>query len=162
MVDQLRWLGKEDEVRFSEQKFRGKESGMIYRYGKQIDGLIRCRAVIFILAFWNLYPAVVGKLQNYPGATELLIERGIFAILFIASALLFNKSRILALIIAILPASIIILENVIGTNQINLYGIAFSFAAMLLILSGFYHHFKAKQIRKELMARQLENEIQTV
>lgn len=159
MVDQFKWLLKYDEVAFEEKKFKGKLAGKAYKYAKHIDGLIRVRMAIFIMAILVLYPVLSHYVFYEIFDFNFLLERLIFSGILIAMGLLFNKIRMIAIVIAVLPLLLILYTYLVIPGQLPIRTILFMLIIILFILSGIYHHLQLKKTRSELEATLIENHL---
>lgn len=157
MIENFKAFGKQDEVDFEKNKFKGKLAGKAWQYSKHLDGVIRTRVIIFAMAFIVLYRVLAHKIFNDFFSFEFLIERIIFSSMFILSAILYNKLRVLSFIVAIIPLVIILAEYILGPGGIKIIG--FQGGILLLVLIGIYNNFKLKQLRKELESQLIENQL---
>ena len=158
-MNEFSWLGKKEELEFRKQKFRGKNAGKIFQYSNHVDGLIRTRVIILAMVLFVFYPV----LRNYVGTGQFhsafFFERLIFSAMFLIAGLLFNKFRILSIVLAALPALVIAATYLLIPGNFHLYKIAYSIAILLLILSGLYYNSKVKKLEKELNQLLLENQL---
>ena len=149
------WL-RSTEIELEQQKFRGKLAGKSYQYSKHLDGLRRTRIIIFVMSLLVFFPVmnvyfIVGQ---FP--LGLFIERVIFSIVLILAGLLFNRLRIPALILAMIPIMIIIGSYLLVPGQFDVRIIGFMGAILVFVGLGIYHHLKSQKIGKELEKNTLE------
>lgn len=149
------WL-RPAEIELEQQKFRGKLAGTSYQYSKHLDNLRRTRVIIFVMSVLVFFPVMNIYFITGQFVLGLLIERAIFSIMLIASGLLFNKLRIPALILAMIPIVIIIGGYLFVPGQFDIRIIGFMGAILVLIGSGVYHHIKVQKLGKELERNTLE------
>lgn len=159
IMQQLRWLGKAEEVDFEKQKFRGKLAGLAHKYSNAIDGLIRVRLVIFVMALLAFRPVLHNYLVHDFFSSEFLIERLICSVMFILAGLLFNKYRIVAITLAVLPMMLIVLTYVFHVYDGFIRTTLFNIAVLGFILAGFYFNHKVKTLRKKLDSSKVENQL---
>lgn len=159
MIDELSWLGKKEELEFRKLKFRDKNAGKIYQYSNHVDGLIRTRAIIFAMVLLAFYPVLMNYLGTNKLHTGFFYERIIYSAMFLISGLLFNKFRILSIILATIPMLMIVASYLLIAGNFNISRIAYSTAVLLFILSGFYYNYKVKKLEKELSQNLLENQL---
>lgn len=159
MIDQLKWLGKKEELAFEKHTFRGKLAGKAWKYSKNIDGLIRTRAIIFLMALVVFYPLIGLYAVHGEVFTGLLAERLVYALLLILAGLLFNKFRILSIFLAALPLIAISLSYILIPGVFDSRKLGFTIAMLLFVFSGLYHHFQLKKLRRELETGLLENQL---
>lgn len=150
MLEQLKWLGDKEEVAFEQHKFRGKLAGKAYKYSQNIDGLIRVRLLMVVTAILMFKPIITNYLFHGLFDSELLVERIIFFVMLLVGALLFNKFRIPAIILASIPVLLIIYTYLVNPEYFDLRIIAFNIALLGIFLSGIYHNHRIKTLRNEL------------
>lgn len=150
MLDNLKWLAKTEEIEFEKTKFHGKLAGKAWKYSRNLSGLIRTRAIIFLMAILVFFPVLTNYLFHDIFYPELLIERAIYSVIFITSGILFNKLRILSIILASLPIILILTTYLLILKQFDYKVIGFLAAILFLILSGIYHNYRLKIIKREL------------
>jgi len=107
MVENFKWMIKKEEVEFEKMKFKGKLAGKAYKYSRNIDGIIRTRILIFAMSILVLYRVLANYLFHEVFDFQFLIERAIFGVIILSSGLLFNKFRLLSIILAVIPLLII-------------------------------------------------------
>lgn len=88
-----------------------------------------------------------------------MIERVTFSIFLILSGLQFNKFRIVALVLALLPIGLINLINLNQVGDIGTRRAGFILAIFIFVAMGFIYHFRTQQLRRELEANLLENQL---
>ena len=159
MLDKFQWLLKSEEVNFEKKRFRGKLAGKAYKYSRHIDGLIRTRIIIFAMSVLVLYPVLANYLFHDLFDLYFLIERIVFAVLLLIAGLLFNKVRVLSIIIAVIPLIIITTTYILIPGQFNFRVVAFMIAIILIILVGIYHNFQSKRIKRDLENTYVENHL---
>lgn len=154
MSDLQNWLGKKEEVEFGKYKFRGKLAGKAWKYTQSLDGLIRTRIIILSMSVLVFWPIAINYFVHGLFIQELLIERLVYAAMFILSGFLFNKFRIASIIIACVPTLLILANYLIAFDyrKVGFFG-----AILFLILAGVYYHIQLKKWRKELEPHLLEN-----
>ena len=150
MLDQLSWLGKPEELAYRQRQFRGKAAGVSYKYARNVDGLIRTRAIIFLMAVLVFYPLVYNFLFFSDFSVALLVERFICCVFLIFAGFLFNKHRPTAVIIAAIPITLILYTYLFMSGSFPIRTIGFMLAILILVLSGIYHDIKVKQLQKKL------------
>ena len=160
MTDQLAWLGNKDEVEFAKFKFSGKLAGKSWKYQRNLDGLIRTRIIIFVMAAMVFYPILTNKIYHNHFDPGLMLERTVFSLLLLISGILYNQFRIFSTILALLPVSLILLTYTPLFSDWDLQKVGIMAAIFLLIGAGFYYHFMVKQLRKELES-EIPEEIKT-
>ena len=152
MLHNLKWLGKADEIEFEKNKFKGTLAGKAWKYSRNLDGLIRVRAVIFIMAILVYFPVITNYFIHDFFSPELLFERFIYSVMLITAGVMFNRFRVLTIVVATIPLALILLNYVMIAGQFDNRKVAFTIAIIVLILSGIFHHFKLLKLRKELEA----------
>ena len=150
MIGNFKWLLTNEEIEFEKQKFKGKLAGKAYKYSLNIDGLIRTRILIFAMSILVLYRVLANYLFYEIFDIQFLIERIIFGVIILIGGLIFNKFRILSIIIAVVPLIIITGTYLLIPGQFHLRTVAFMVAMIFLILSGTYNHIQAKNIKNQL------------
>lgn len=155
--DNHTWLGKKDEIEFTKIKFSGKLGGKAFKYADHIEKIIMVRTLIFAMSILVFYPVIINYLFHDFFSVELFIERAIFSLMLIVAGLIYNKYRIVSIIIAIIPIVLILLTMLMHIEEANMKSLAFYTAILLFIFSGIYYHLQAKKIRKELEQALSEN-----
>lgn len=159
MLSYFRWLGKKDELAFAKQEFRGKLAGKSWKYEQNLDGLVRTRLIIFFMSIFILYPVLSNYVFHGVFSGDLLFERLIFSVILIFSGLIFNKFRIVSIILGMIPIMLILIIYLLIPGQFGVWRFGFMGAILCLIGAGFYHNKNIKQLRKELEATLLENQL---
>ena len=159
MFDQISWLGKKEELEFQKIKFSGKAAGTSWKYSQSVDGLIITRAVIFAMALLVFYPILSNYLFHDVFLADLLIERLVFSFIFIIAGVLFNRYRVLSIVLATLPILLMLITHVFLVEHINIYSIGFVVAVLFLVLRGLHYNKRVKQLREELEGQMLENQL---
>ncbi len=152
-------LGKKEELEYREMKFTGKYAGKSWEHSQCIDGLIRTRAIIFIMVLLVFYPMVSNYIFHDYFSLEMFIERVVYSVLFLIAGMMFNKYRMLSTVIAMIPMIIILLTYLAIAGQFSIGKVGFSVAIIFILLSGVYYHYKGKRLRKELDQSLLENQL---
>ena len=155
----MKGILKKEETDLLDREFRGKLAGKSWKYEQQLDGLVRTRMVIFAMSLLVFHPILMNYLYHDFFSQDLLIERIAFSGLYLLAGALFNKFRILSIVIALIPSVLIFLTYLIIEGQFDIRKLGFTGAILLLILTGIYHHFKSTQLGDELRAQLLENQI---
>ena len=150
MLDKFKWLGKEEEVAFEKNTFKGKLAAKSWKYSKNIDALIRIRILIFIMAVIVIIPALTNHIIHDQFSLSVLIERFVFSFMMVIAGLLFNKYRTASIILACIPVGIILYMYVFVFGIYDYKILGFNGAMLLFFLSGFYHDHQLKTLRKEL------------
>jgi ABC-type antimicrobial peptide transport system permease subunit len=88
---------------------------------------------------------------------QFLIERLVFSLVILTGGLLFNKVRVIAIFLAVIPLIIIVFTYFILPEQFSLRIIGFMIAIIIIILSGIYHNIQLKKIKKDLQNTLIEN-----
>lgn len=146
----LHLFGNKQEIQFAHKPFRGVHAGKANKLRQHINGLIRARGFIFLLLLslsYRLYNVVT---ESPIGINALNINQRVIPCIFIISILLYNHFRLPALILSILPFSIMLLT---GNINIQLLGI------LLFLGIGIYRHISAEQIKKELQSVNVEDHL---
>jgi len=134
----------------SKYVFRGKLAGKSWKREQALDRLKMARTVIFGMSLIMFYPVFM----NYLGSGTLdwvwFIERLIFSIILIFCGVFYNKFRLAASIIALLPVALVLYTNIIYIHQVSTRVIGFNVAIFVLILVGIYFHFQEKKLSKLL------------
>lgn len=159
MVDSFNWLVRKEELEFKKIKFRGKLAGQAYKYSRNIDGLIRTRIIIFAMSLLVLYRVFANYLFHDYFDMQFLLERLIFSGLILAGGLLFNKFRIISILLAVIPLMLITSSYLLDPSQSHLRIVVFMIGIISIILSGIYHNVQSKKIKKNLEKTLLENQL---
>ena len=159
MLDQLEWLGKKEELEFRKIKFTGKDAGKSWQYAQSIDGLIITRAIVFAMAALVFYPILSNYLFHDVFTMDLLVERVIFSLMLIVGGVLFNRNRVIAIIIASVPIGLILLTYLFFQDQMHIYKIGFTAAVLFLVLRGLHYNKRSKKLKQELDSVLLENQL---
>jgi len=146
MLDQLKWLGDKDEVAFSKKVFKGQLAGKSWKYAQHLDSLIGIRAMMFVMILGVLKPVLMNYIYHQLFMKELLIERLIYAVVFVV----FNKFRHVSILIACVPMILILWSYLFIMEGVSINTIASNVAILIWFLAGFYHNYKLKSIRQEL------------
>ena len=154
----IKKLLKKEEHELLSGGFRGKWAGVLWKYEQNLDGLVRTRIILFIMSLLVFYPVWFHSVINDFYTDEIMLERVVFSMMYLTAGLLFNKFRILALIIGMIP-SLLIFSIYINPSNFHFRRMGFTAAIVILVASGFYHNFKVKQLAKQLEANLLENQI---
>lgn len=157
LLDQLKWLGKAEEIEFGEHKFRGKLAGKAWKYSQSLNGVIRTRALIFLMVISVFHPILTSYFHFDFFSMELLIERVIFSIIFLSAGFLFNKFRVISIVVSAIVLILILMGYVIS-ETFNFRSIGFLGAVLFFILLGLYQHFKLLRIKKELEMQMIVNQ----
>jgi hypothetical protein len=157
MVENFKWLLTSEEIEFEKKKFRGKLAGKAYKYSQNIDGLIRTRIIIFAMSILVFYRVLANYLFYDVFDMQFLIERLVFSLVILTGGLLFNKVRVIAIFLAVIPLIIIVFTYFILPEQFSLRIIGFMIAIIIIILSGIYHNIQLKKIKKDLQNTLIEN-----
>jgi sulfite exporter TauE/SafE len=104
------------------------------------------------------YPIITNYLFHEIFIPELFFERIIFSAMLLMSGLLFNRFRVISLILAFIPLLLIAITYLTIPENFNFKRIGFILAILILIASGFYYHFKAIRLKKELLATTIDIE----
>ena len=150
MVDQLEWLGKKEEVEFSKLKFRGKHAGPAWKYTQNVDGLIRVRAIIFVMAVLVYYPVIINAFYLDLSVRELLLERFVFSVMLLFAGIFFNHFRVGSIFIAAIPLGIILLSYCLDPTHLQIKRIAFLMSILIIVLLGIYNHVRLYKLKKQL------------
>lgn len=161
MIDSISFLGKKQELEFRKRKFSGKAAGKIYQYSDTVDSLIRTRAIILAMVLLALYPVVVYYFATGEFQGNFMMSRLIYSLFFLVAGLIFNKLRLLSVLIAAVPAALIIIENLFFLQPFSFYRTGFAIAIFGLILSGLFYNYKVIKLEKELRNILLENQLIT-
>ena len=157
-MEGFKWLGKKEEVEFEQHEFKGKGAGKAWKYTQNLNGLIRTRVIIFLMALLMFYPIITNFLFHDVFFAELFIARLVYAGLLVLAGVLFNRYRFLAIGLAsiaiLLAISDYLLSETYDVRQIGALS-----GVLILILSGIYHHIQLKKLRKELEASLVENQL---
>ena len=92
-MEGFKWLGKKEEVEFEQHEFKGKGAGKAWKYTQNLNGLIRTRVIIFLMALLMFYPIITNFLFHDVFFVELLIARLVYAGLLVLAGVLFNRYR---------------------------------------------------------------------
>lgn len=150
MLDELPWLGKKEELEFREKKFSGKSAGKAWKYAQALDVIIRTRAIIFLLPLVLFYPVIISLFFLDIFSFELFIERLVLSLFFIVAGLLYNKYRIVSIIIASFPLVLLIISYLFMSQRLPFYKLTFTVAILFLLLQGALKHLESLKIKKEL------------
>ena len=153
-----RSLVKKEEAEFEQHEFNGKAAGKAWRYTQNLDGLIRTRVLIFAMAILIFYPVVTNLLLHGVFSIGQFAARFFYACLLTIGGMLFNRYRILAIILASVPILLAISHYLLFENY-DAKRIGALFGVLFLFLSGIYHHYQLKKLRKELEASFIENQL---
>lgn len=148
-MNKTSWL-RPAEIELRQRKFRGKLAGKSWKYASHLDNLSRTRAIIFGMALLVFFPVLNRYFILGEFSVPLLIQRAVFSVVLIVAGLLFNKLRIFAMVLAMLPLILIIAGYLFIPGQFDIRIIGFMGAILTFIGLGIYHHIKAEQLRKEL------------
>jgi len=159
MDDQIRWLGAKEELDFAKQKFRGKLAGKMARYRTSLESIIRVRFMIFIMALLVFSPIVTNYFLHDVFSKELFYERIVFSVALLAAGLIYNKNRVIAIIIASIPILLIIYTYVFIPGNFDIKTVGFMMAILVFILRGLFHHFRLIKMKKELHSFLIENSL---
>ncbi len=157
MIEEFQWLLRKEEIEFEKKKFKGILAGKAYKYSRNIDGLIRTRILIFAMSLIVFYPVLTNYLFHEYLDIQFFIERIVFCAILVTSGLLFNKYRVLSIILAVIPVLIISSTYLIYPGTFHIRTGAFMLAIAMVILIGIYHDFQCKKIKRELEAAVNEN-----
>ncbi len=159
MLEQFSFLLREDEIETNRKKYVGKMAGRAWKYSQNIDGLIRTRIIIFLSAIYILVPIIIILATSGEFPATFAIERFILALIIIAGGLLFNKARILGIIIASLPLILIALFQLFSPGGFDIRLVGILMGLSLLILSGIFHNYRTKKLRSELEHTEIINSL---
>ena len=154
----IKKLLKKEEYALLSGGFRGKWAGVLWKYEQNLDGLVRTRIILFIMSLLVFYPVWFHNVVNDFYSDDIMIERVIFSVMYLTAGLLFNKFRIVALIIGMIP-SLLIFSIYANPANLHFRRMGFTAAIVIVVASGFYHNFKVKQLAKQLEGNLLENQM---
>ncbi len=158
MLQNFKWLALKDEIEFEQRKFKGKLAGKANKYSQHLDGIIRTRIMIFAMSMLIFHSVLTNYLLHDSFEMEFLIERSIFSMIFMVCGILFNKARIVTIIISSLPLLLIIISYFFD-NQFSGRPFAFMTGITIVLLSGVYHQIQLKKLKKELENSLIENSL---
>lgn len=150
MIDDFKGLLTRDELDFEQRKFRGKLAAKSYQYSRQLDGLVRTRLIMFFCVPLVLYRVLSNYLFHDFFDMSFFIERLVFATVIAVGALLFNKVRIVAIIIAAIPLAIISVVHLMQIDDSGIRIVGFMLATTIAVLVGIFHHQKSRSLRRYL------------
>lgn len=139
----LEFLAKSEEVEILDRKYFGSDYGIVTPYENSVEGLIRTRAFIFLLAGISIYPLFRNDIVSSIFESDwMIVDTLIYFSLFVILGFLFNQIRIIVIVI-----SIIILLHFAYSQDINRIEDSIEFYATVLayaifILFGIYYHFR--------------------
>ena len=140
------------EINLSNYQFRGKLSGRNWKRDQALNRIDITRKIILVMSLLVFYPVVMSYLALDQLNVALLIERIIYSLILLACGLLFYKFRLAAMIVALLPMSLILATYLLFMSFIPIRTVAFIIAIIILILVGIYFHFQEKSLKKELIS----------
>ncbi len=152
-------LLRKDEVGFiRNNEFRGKKAGLAWKYNNHLNGLARTRFIIFVMVILILYPAIVNylypsainSLHDIPDPKIMLYERGVYSIIFLLSGLIFNRFRIVAILLASVPLILAIITYVLLSDGFGFTNMLYLIAVLLIINVGFYNNYMIHKLREQL------------
>lgn len=150
MVENFKWLLRQEEIDFTKRKYKGQLAGQAYKYAMNIDGLIRTRILIFLMSVLVLYRVLANYLFHEVFDINFLVERIVFAVIILTGGLLFNKYRVFSIILASVPLLLITCTYLFIPAMFHLRTFGFMLGITLMILFGIYNHFQAKKIKRQL------------
>lgn len=156
MIDELKWLARADELELEKKNFRGKLAGKSWKYAQNLRALIRTRAIILLMSVIVYYPIISEFAYHSQFRIDLLKERFIYSILFLISGLLFNKFRIISLLLAAILLIHMVHSYIVSPNDFDLRQIADATATLLIVLIGIYHHIQLLKLKRILEESSIE------
>ncbi len=151
------FLSDEEEVNFINQKFDGINGGKIHIYSNCINFLANIRFFIFIMAFVTFLFIFIDWFR-LDSVSNIPVRLGAISI-FILSGIIFNKNRILSILLSTLP--LIYLVYLLSTD-LSFFNVRFAgltIAYIIVTLCGIHYHSKARRLEKEIKDSLLENQL---
>ncbi len=150
-MEEIRWLGRNDELEFSRITVPTKLVGRLWKYEQAIDKLIAIRVVIFGMSLFVFYPMFTNYFFYDVFDVNLLVTLSLCSVFLIISGLLYNRNRVLAIFLALIPIgfmlfNLLVLQVEFFTKTICFYG-----AVFITLFVGFWIDFKAQKLRKEIL-----------
>lgn len=141
----------EREVDLSDYNFRGKLSGLSWKLEQAQARVSMARKVIFGMSILLYYPIIRNYIVFSEWDWEMFLERSLFSGILILCGVFFHKNRLVAMIVASLPITLILLAYLFFIDYLPLRTIGFFLGVLFLIGVGIYYHFQEKKIRQELV-----------
>ena len=158
MNNDLSWLGKKEELEFLKQKFNGNVALKKHQYSNCIDAMVKIRLMLFVMSIIVFYPVVINYVVTKEFQLDFFIERLTFAVLFFVAGLLFNKYRVLAIIMGMIVIAVILFGNLFSQG-LYLRSLVFNLFILGVLIGGLYYHYKLKGLKTDLMKNLLENQL---
>jgi len=158
MNNDLSWLGKKEELEFLKQKFNGNVALKKHQYSNCIDEMVKIRLMLFVMSIIVFYPVVINYVVTKEFQLDFFIERLTFAVLFFVAGLLFNKYRVLAIIMGMIVIGLILFGNLFSQG-LYLRSLVFNLFILGVLIGGLYYHYKLKGLKTDLMKNLLENQL---
>jgi len=158
MNNDLSWLGKKEELEFLKQKFNGNVALKKHQYSNCIDAMVKIRLMLFVMSIIVFYPVVINYVVTKEFQLDFFIERLTFAVLFFVAGLLFNKHRVLAIIMGMIVIAVILFGNLFSQG-LYLRSLVFNLFILGVLIGGLYYHYKLKGLKTDLMKNLLENQL---
>ncbi len=146
MLNNFQGLLKPEELQLREIKFKGKLAGTAFKYSRRLDGLIMVRLCLFAMSVLVFYPVIINYIFHGVFTIDLFVERAIFSVILLLAGLMFNKFRVVAILLGAIPLALILFMYLTVPGQFALSNFGFIGAVFLIVTSGLYHHFEANKL----------------
>ncbi|MEM9919361.1 MAG: hypothetical protein AAF990_14760 [Bacteroidota bacterium] len=140
-----------EEIDLTKIAFRGKLSAKKWQYIQTLDNLKRTKVIILLMGGVLLYPVLIIFMVEGTVNPALAIERLCMAGILVACYFFFNRFRLLAISFGILIAGLILWIYLSSLIYFSIWRFGINAAMFLLILAGYYFHFREKRLKSELM-----------
>jgi len=131
--------------------FYGKLAGRKWKYQQTISSLVTIRRIMIFMGLLILYPIVSSFFVRGIFELETFLLRVFFSFFLFLGAILFNKFRIVSVIIALIGLSLLIIAYLYSGFSIFNMRILFNIIFSGIIASGIFFHFREKQLKNELL-----------
>lgn len=127
-------------------KFIGKLAVASWKYDGAVNYLKYIRILIGIMGLIMLYPVLINYLFLDFFSMGILIERLILCTILLFCFGIYNRFRLAALIIALLPIALLLFISLTNLEYFSVKQFGFNGAVFLLVIGGIYYHFKEKKL----------------